>query len=316
MVRDWNQILGEVEAGGRTGDLGSIWLPSWRPTPSSPHPSGTEITLLNTGLFYSTPCAIDATCAPSSLPQQRSVVQLTHPLTNNFCTGGSCDRAEPASLPDPAAKKPAGAPAGAAAPPAPALAWACRRRAARAAGGKGIPRERPPRQLPRKEDRKHRRACSHSPPPCRHVDQGSRGQNLHSVGPALPRLVRLGVCLPLELVPGAVQLSAALRSNAGHQRVGHLFGLSSGPECMGSGSAGNSRGWHAAAMPGGGWVGAWMGGEGQEAGSCRGTPPWQQGPSPGRICREKGRSGARNSSPLTHGQARPASAGPVCGVPG
>ncbi|KFM22665.1 hypothetical protein F751_0461 [Auxenochlorella protothecoides] len=46
-----------------------------------------ENRLIVGSLFSSADCNVDATCDPASLPQQLSVVQLTHPLTSNFCTG-------------------------------------------------------------------------------------------------------------------------------------------------------------------------------------------------------------------------------------
>ncbi|KAL6774623.1 hypothetical protein ACKKBG_A25715 [Auxenochlorella protothecoides x Auxenochlorella symbiontica] len=49
--------------------------------------TASENALIVESLFSSASCNVDATCDPSSLPQQLSVVQLTHPLANNFCTG-------------------------------------------------------------------------------------------------------------------------------------------------------------------------------------------------------------------------------------
>ncbi|KFM22664.1 hypothetical protein F751_0460 [Auxenochlorella protothecoides] len=47
-----------------------------------------ENALIVSSLFSSDDCNVDATCDTSSLPlQQRSVVQLTHPLAHTFCSG-------------------------------------------------------------------------------------------------------------------------------------------------------------------------------------------------------------------------------------
>ncbi|KAL6774626.1 hypothetical protein ACKKBG_A25730 [Auxenochlorella protothecoides x Auxenochlorella symbiontica] len=46
-----------------------------------------ENALIVSSLFSSDDCNVDATCDTSSLPLQRSVVQLTHPLARNFCSG-------------------------------------------------------------------------------------------------------------------------------------------------------------------------------------------------------------------------------------